>query len=661
MTNIISRPNLKFSSKVGVIWDKAILALFIIVVGVMLALLSVQQYRGYNDGMNDLGNMSQSIWSATKGLPLEFTYNNGQLSRLGLHVELIYFVISPLYALFPDPITLLILQSFLFALGAIPVYRIAKRYLKDAKYSLAMVLIYLLYPLAQTAVLFDFHGDTLAMPLLLFALCFLVENHWKSYYLFIVLALSCKFYVALPVFMIGLIVLIKYGKQSSEFKKIGILTVILSIVWGVFTFVILRPIFSPEAGVNLESASSIVGYVHYYFSEVINNLRISWVPRFGVLLLLLMPVIWLSLHSSVWLLPAAITAFPALLSNNIQYVYIFHHYALTVPFLIFAAINGASNLQDKWKLSSRSSLFSNPRSMIILSLGLTLVFNARLVSTPLNPSFWFGNPGQGTNQLRYGRTPRDGLKDILLKKFVPPSIPIAVSWPLAPHLTNRQFLYVLGDFDQPMHRIDMVIADGLFDFAIPFSEGYTSSVIHDVPYIRNYLNSQDFSLIYIQDGLLIFTRGNQTEKLEQNIEIKPLEPKVNIAHVFNEKIGLVDSSIEKVRTGVYRFRFSWKLNQNLQDIAPLFAISKLVDPANNNEVGNFRILHIPTEALLPTNEWRLDELVVETFDVPIPPDLVSGNYQIKTSWYTSDNLYSAQTGSPGRFGDEWTWGNILIK
>lgn len=650
----------KFSIRREITWVKVVLPLVIIFVGVMLATLSVQVYRGYNDGMNDLGNMSQSIWSATQGRPLEFTYMNGQLSRLGLHVELIYFLIRPLYALFPQPTTLLILQSFLFALGAIPVYRIAQRHLKEPRISLAMVIIYLLYPVAQTAVLFDFHADTLAMPLLLFALDSLDMQHWKTYAFFVALALSCKFYIAAPVFAMGLVILLKSGSQSSVLRKVGIFTILVALAWGVFTFFILRPSFSPDSGVNLGSYSSPIGYLLYYFNEITYNLSNSWIPRFGVLLLLIMPIIWISLHSSIWLLPAAVTALPALLSNNIQYTYHFHHYALAVPFLIFSAIIGAAKLKDGWKGPHYFSLFANPRRMILLSLLLTLIFNAFLVGTPLNPSFWLGQPGQRSDPLLYGRSPRDGLKDVLLKQYVPPEVPIAVSWTLAPHLTNRQFLFVLGNFDNPSHDFDMVVADGLFDYAIPFSEGYTSSVIHDVPYIKTFLERSDFSLTYVQDGLLFFERGYHAENLRQSIETKPLDSKVEFAHVFDGRIGLVYSSVEEVSTGEYRFNFTWKLNQIIQDSVPLFAVSKLVDPLNKNETVNLRILHIPTEVIYPTTEWKLDELVIETFDVPIPSNLASGNYQIITSWYTSNNIYSSQTDSRSRFGDEWTWGEIFI-
>jgi len=73
-----------------------------------------------------------------------------------------------------------------------------------------------------------------------------------------------------------------------------------------------------------------------------------------------------------------------------------------------------------------------------------------------------------------------------------------------------------------------------------------------------------------------------------------------------------------------------------------------------------RILHIPTQVIYPTTEWKLDEQVTETFDVRMPSDLAPGYYKITTAWYTSRNIYSAQTDARSRLGDEWKWGEINI-
>ena len=115
--------------------------------------LSLARYRGYNVGMLDLGNMSQAIWSATQGKALIYTGMEGPISRLGWNIELIYLPISWLYALFPDPQTLLVLQSGLYALGALPVFWLARRRLESEWAGLAAALVYLAYPVAITAAL----------------------------------------------------------------------------------------------------------------------------------------------------------------------------------------------------------------------------------------------------------------------------------------------------------------------------------------------------------------------------------------------------------------------------------------------------------------------------------------------------------------------------
>ena len=155
--------------------------------------LSIARYQGYNAGMLDLGNMAQAIASVARGRPLMLTYPDGNASRLAGHVEAIYLLLAPLYALWPDPRLLLVVQALLFALGALPVYRLALRATGSRYAARCLALIYLLYPTALTSVLFDFHGDTLALPLLLFALDALDTAAWRRYALFVGLALACKF------------------------------------------------------------------------------------------------------------------------------------------------------------------------------------------------------------------------------------------------------------------------------------------------------------------------------------------------------------------------------------------------------------------------------------------------------------------------------------
>lgn len=75
--------------------------LVILVTFALLAWLSVAAYRGYNLQTFDLGAISQAIWRATQGDPLVYTHKGIPVSRLAGHVEIIYFLLAPVYALRP--------------------------------------------------------------------------------------------------------------------------------------------------------------------------------------------------------------------------------------------------------------------------------------------------------------------------------------------------------------------------------------------------------------------------------------------------------------------------------------------------------------------------------------------------------------------------------
>ncbi|PWB53603.1 MAG: hypothetical protein C3F13_09345 [Anaerolineales bacterium] len=646
--------------QISLIWPKLVLYAGIIIFGLLLGVLSSQIYHGYNNSMFDLGNMAQSIWSVFHGRPLEFTINNGQLSRLGLHVELIYLLISPIYAIYPQPPTLLFFQSFLFAIGAIPVYQIAIRNINRPAYALAFVFMYLLYPVAQTAVLFDFHGDTLAMPILLFALNSLEQQRWKAYALFIILALCCKFYVSVPVFFLGLVIIYNNRKGPRVNKIVGILTALVAISWGILTFLFIRPFFSPGEGFTLSSSVSPFGYVTYYFSELINGLVNSSAQRIGVLFLILAPVIWLSCHSLIWLIPAAVTAVPSLLSNGIQYTYLFHHYALAVPFLIYSAVKGVSKLQNKDQALGKISIFYKPEKMIQLSLLMTFILNITIVDTPLNPLFWSRQPGKGIDSLRYGVIPRDRMKDELLSSYNRPDESLAVSWALAPHLTNRHTLYVLDYFDINSRDFNIAIADGLFDYAVPVPGGFTGGVLHDAQYIQALLNRPDYSLLNVQDGLLFFVRDHNSDNLDQTIENDQIGKNAKLLHTYSDLIGAIDATIVQKDNNVYTMKFTWNLVGNLQEIGPVFAITRFRNQLNRQEISNFRVIHIPTEIIYPAIDWKKDETIIETFDIRIPENFPSGTYLLSTVWYIANNIDAYKTDNRSQLGDEWYWGEIKI-
>src|SRR2546428_12657042 len=98
----------------------------------------------------------------------------------GNHATFILAVAAPFLRLDPDPGTLLVIQSIVLALGAVPAYCLGRRGWAGPPGACVAAGVYLLYPPLQFANLFDFHADTFATPILLaaFASIFAGRTGW---------------------------------------------------------------------------------------------------------------------------------------------------------------------------------------------------------------------------------------------------------------------------------------------------------------------------------------------------------------------------------------------------------------------------------------------------------------------------------------------------
>jgi uncharacterized membrane protein len=169
-----------------------------------LASLSILRHRGFETGRFDLGNMVQAVWSTAHGHPLRVTNLRGeQVSRLAAHFDPILVVFAPLWRIWPDPSLLLTAQAIAVALGALPVFWLARKHLGSPRAALGFSLAYLLYPATQWLTLNEFHPVSLACPFLLFAIWYLDEDRLLPFAAFAVLAALTKEEIPLVVAGLG--------------------------------------------------------------------------------------------------------------------------------------------------------------------------------------------------------------------------------------------------------------------------------------------------------------------------------------------------------------------------------------------------------------------------------------------------------------------------
>ena len=167
--------------------------------------LSILRHEAFNSGRFDLGNMVQVVWSTAHGDPFRMTDLQGdQISRLGAHTDFLLAAFAPLWWLWPDPSLLLAAQAAAVALGALPVFWLARKHLGSARAALGFALAYLLYPPVQWLVLDDFHAVALACPLLLFGFWYLDEDRLGAFAVVASLAMLTKEEIGFAVAGLGI-------------------------------------------------------------------------------------------------------------------------------------------------------------------------------------------------------------------------------------------------------------------------------------------------------------------------------------------------------------------------------------------------------------------------------------------------------------------------
>ncbi len=162
------------------------------VVGLMLAYtvyfsrLSIDIYRGYGSPGYDLGIFDQGLWLLSR-FKAPFVTIMGR-NLFGDHTSLILLLLVPVFWAYPHATALLVIQSALLALGALPVYLLARHRLHDNVWATILAGAFLLHPALQWGNLEQFHPECFLVPLVGFAIYAAVT--WKPW-LLIVAAVLC--------------------------------------------------------------------------------------------------------------------------------------------------------------------------------------------------------------------------------------------------------------------------------------------------------------------------------------------------------------------------------------------------------------------------------------------------------------------------------------
>ncbi|MBK7580049.1 MAG: DUF2079 domain-containing protein [Myxococcales bacterium] len=188
----------------------------------------------------DLAIDNNLIFSAMRGAHMQSTVSFGDKASqyLAAHAKLGQYVIMPVYALYPKPETLIVIQSALLGMGALPLFGIARRRVSPWM-AVALALAYLAY--------YPLHSANFTeSKYLSLSGFFVLSTYWaverKKWWLFAP-AYLCASLMREDV-PIGLAVGGAFLLLSGYRPKIGALMAVVSSIW----FVILRFVIMDNAG-----------------------------------------------------------------------------------------------------------------------------------------------------------------------------------------------------------------------------------------------------------------------------------------------------------------------------------------------------------------------------------------------------------------------------
>jgi len=412
------------------------LALLVVGFAALFSWLSLERHFAFQSHAFDLGNMDQAAWNTAHGHLLRFTdmeiHGRTLTSRLAIHVEPLLIPLSLLYWIHSGPETLLVLQPIVVALGAIPIYLLARRLLDGSSLALVFPVAFLAHPSLQNAVLDDFHTVTLSASLLAWTVYFLHTRRLLWYGLFALLAAATKEEVSLLIAALGLWLWVRGNRKAAA----------VSIVTGIGWFLVCEEIIIPHYNFTGQSPYlDRYAYLGHGISGILHGILahparlgavLSSSSRQAYLLFLVHPVGLLSLAGApVLLLTAPVLAINLLSTDAHMYSGYYQYSAELVPFVVISAAHGV-----RW-LARSGAHFRAFRSGLLPVVTCAFILVASLWDcrqwgfTPFSNGF--AVPSSGAHQ---------AIENQILDE-IPPNAVVAAADEIEPHVSDRRWVYVL--------------------------------------------------------------------------------------------------------------------------------------------------------------------------------------------------------------------------
>lgn len=604
---------------------------FVIAYIIIFSYLGILRYESYNASAYDLGIMIQVIWNTAHGFLLQDSINMGYpMTRFWMaHWEFIFILIAFIYRLISHPYTIIILQTLVVGLGAVPLYWLAKEQIHDKSTAVTFSFAYLMYPAIQNANLADVHGIVFAASLLIYAFYFMTKKKFKLFYLFGFLALICREDVALILVMMGI-----YLFLVQKEKKHGVTTALISglyfLIW--FQRMKIRSILGlPEFEImpgaethwsHWRNLSENPAYLIEFFARKYN----IWYFVF-----LFAPVVFISfIEWKILLIAAPILAINLL--SNYYYTHDVEHYysAIIAPFVFISAIYATAKIHEFFRAKFKGRFKERSVRENVLSTISSLVFVLAIV--------FFFVKSNALDVRKWSITDHHRAIDAVIKK-IPKAASLTAEHRLALHAAERREIYVFND---NIGTVDYI----LWDFYAP-SVLIVNRSTFDSPHfwpdcdsIRQILKRKDYGVIEYDDGVCLLKKGANYEQglRELAIEVgtaietyskKKVTPSLeflgyNEFPILKTYAPIQNSEAIEWKYAVH-FTSFWSSKDSVEKDVPLIFKYQMKDKIYFQK-------HEPVFGVFPITSWQSKEIIKDEVFWELPRDAMPGIYDVSAAF-----------------------------
>lgn len=383
------------------------------------------------ESRRDLALFDHALWNTLHGIFYRSSLID-DLSLFGEHFDPLQLSIVPLYFIAPSPVTLLVVQALIIALGAVPVYWMARQRLAgDIRLWAVFPIAYLMFAPLRAVNRFDYHPGALAVTPFLFALYFMERSRWTIMILFLVMAGLLKENMPAAGVTVGLYLIV-----AKRRRLLGTIVALSFGLWFYAGITWIIPAFNPRgygyfhnyAGMG-DSISGILASVVLAPGSFITALltRAGW--KLNYILGLFGPLGFLPFLSPEGLFLGLPFLAQHLLATTLPQVSLqTHNVAEVVAFVFFGAIIGAGRFLAWAPRAARLGAWAHARVSTLLAIVLW------------SATFLFAGWSEVSYLRGYPSTVRaETLRAAL--QLIPPDASVAAPDRVLPHLTHRRHLY----------------------------------------------------------------------------------------------------------------------------------------------------------------------------------------------------------------------------